>query len=69
LGSDCYIIPDRKEAIERAISEAERDDIVLIAGKGHEKYQLINNLVIPFDDKEVAKKSLVRRTMESMANV
>lgn len=69
LGSDCCIVPDRKEAIERAIYESQKDDIILIAGKGHEKYQLMDNLVIPFDDKEVAQKSLVRRTMKKMANV
>ncbi len=69
LGSDYCVIPDRKEAIEKAIYESQKDDIVLIAGKGHEKYQLVDNLVIPFDDKEVAQKALARRTMERMANV
>ncbi|MDP8216397.1 MAG: UDP-N-acetylmuramoyl-L-alanyl-D-glutamate--2,6-diaminopimelate ligase [Candidatus Kaelpia imicola] len=69
LGSDCCIVPDRREAIEKAIYGAQRDDIVLIAGKGHEKYQLVDNLVIPFDDKEVARKALARRTMERTANV
>ncbi|MDP8253674.1 MAG: UDP-N-acetylmuramoyl-L-alanyl-D-glutamate--2,6-diaminopimelate ligase [Candidatus Kaelpia aquatica] len=69
LGSDCCIVPDRKEAIEKAVYESQKNDIVLIAGKGHEKYQLVDNLVIPFDDKEVAKKALAMRIMERMANV
>jgi UDP-N-acetylmuramoyl-L-alanyl-D-glutamate--2,6-diaminopimelate ligase len=46
-------IPDRREAIKTAISLAGRDDIVLVAGKGHEKYQEINGIKHPFDDKEV----------------
>lgn len=47
------VIPDRKEAIKAAISFAGVEDIVLIAGKGHEKYQDINGVKHPFDDKEV----------------
>ena len=51
--------PDRHKAIELAIHEAEAGDIVLIAGKGHEKYQETSKGVIPFDDVEVARKALV----------
>ena len=47
------IIPDRKEAIKTAISLSEHDDIVLVAGKGHEKYQEIKGTKYPFDDKAV----------------
>ncbi|NPA17164.1 MAG: UDP-N-acetylmuramoyl-L-alanyl-D-glutamate--2,6-diaminopimelate ligase, partial [Aquificae bacterium] len=43
-------------AIKKAISMANRDDIVLIAGKGHETYQIIGDRKIPFDDKAVALK-------------
>jgi UDP-N-acetylmuramoyl-L-alanyl-D-glutamate--2,6-diaminopimelate ligase len=46
-------IPDRKQAIKTAVSMAQPDDIVLIAGKGHEKYQEINGVKHHFDDKEV----------------
>lgn len=46
-------IPDRKEAIKTAISLATKDDILLIAGKGHEKYQEIKGVKYPFDDKQV----------------
>ena len=46
-------IADRKQAIKTAINMAGEDDIVLIAGKGHEKYQEINGVKYHFDDKEV----------------
>ena len=46
-------IVDRKEAIKTAISLAKPEDIVLIAGKGHEKYQEIKGVKHHFDDKEV----------------
>lgn len=46
-------IPDRKQAIKTAVSMAGEEDIVLIAGKGHEKYQDINGVKQHFDDKEV----------------
>ncbi|MBO9562916.1 MAG: UDP-N-acetylmuramoyl-L-alanyl-D-glutamate--2,6-diaminopimelate ligase [Niastella sp.] len=46
-------IVDRKEAIKTAVSLAKPDDIVLIAGKGHEKYQEIKGVKYPFDDKQV----------------
>jgi UDP-N-acetylmuramoyl-L-alanyl-D-glutamate--2,6-diaminopimelate ligase len=49
-------IPDRKEAIKTAVSMAGREDIVLVAGKGHEKYQEIKGVKHPFDDKQVLKE-------------
>jgi UDP-N-acetylmuramoyl-L-alanyl-D-glutamate--2,6-diaminopimelate ligase len=52
---------DRRRAIERAITEAMRGDIVLIAGKGHEPYQEVAGRVLPFDDREVAEECLQRR--------
>ncbi len=48
-------ITDRKEAIKTAVALANKEDIVLIAGKGHEKYQEIKGVKYPFDDKEVLK--------------
>jgi UDP-N-acetylmuramoyl-L-alanyl-D-glutamate--2,6-diaminopimelate ligase len=54
-------ITDRKIAIERAVHDARPGDLVLIAGKGHEKYQVIGDRVLPFDDVEVAKGALGRR--------
>lgn len=50
--------PDRRAAIERAITLAEPGDIVLLAGKGHEATQTIGSLVIPFDDAAVAAELL-----------
>ena len=56
-GKRKYIsIVDRKEAIKTAISLAKPEDIVLIAGKGHEKYQEIKGVKNHFDDKEVVKE-------------
>ena len=50
--------PDRREAISRAFAKAGSDDTVLIAGKGHETYQLVRDRVIPFDDRLVAGELL-----------
>jgi UDP-N-acetylmuramoyl-L-alanyl-D-glutamate--2,6-diaminopimelate ligase len=49
-------IADRREAIKTAISLAGPDDIVLVAGKGHEKYQEIQGVKHPFDDKEIVRE-------------
>ena len=54
-------IADRREAIHRAIAQARADDLVLIAGKGHEDYQIIGREVFHFDDKEVAREALAGR--------
>ncbi len=51
-------IADRKEAIKTAVSFSKTDDIVLIAGKGHEKYQDIKGVKYPFDDKEILMEML-----------
>jgi UDP-N-acetylmuramoyl-L-alanyl-D-glutamate--2,6-diaminopimelate ligase len=50
--------PDRAAAIHRAIMEARPGDAVLIAGKGHETYQILGDSVIPFDDRQVARDVL-----------
>jgi len=54
-------IVDRRQAIERAIAQAEPGDMVLIAGKGHERTQVIGERVLPFDDAAVAREALHRR--------
>ncbi len=46
-------VVDRREAIKLAVSVANKEDIILLAGKGHEKYQIINDEYQPFDDKVV----------------
>ncbi|MBN1573796.1 MAG: UDP-N-acetylmuramoyl-L-alanyl-D-glutamate--2,6-diaminopimelate ligase [Deltaproteobacteria bacterium] len=55
------VIPDRREAIAFAVSEAEKGDILLIAGKGHEDYQIIGTKKYPFDDRIEAEKGLMKR--------
>ena len=57
-------IVDRREAISRAIALAQPKDIVLIAGKGHEKYQEFGDHTIPFDDVEVAARALEEHPVE-----
>jgi UDP-N-acetylmuramyl-tripeptide synthetase len=54
-------IVDRREAIFRAVKEARSGDVVLIAGKGHEDYQIIGKDVVHFDDREVASEALKTR--------
>jgi UDP-N-acetylmuramoyl-L-alanyl-D-glutamate--2,6-diaminopimelate ligase len=54
-------IVDRRQAIEQAVDLASPGDLVLIAGKGHEKYQTIGSQTLPFDDVEVARAALTRR--------
>jgi len=56
---------DRAAAIARAIGEADPDDIVLIAGKGHEPYQEIDGVQHPFDDTKVARRILQARAMHT----
>lgn len=53
-------VPDRREAIEEAVREARSGDIVLIAGKGHEDYQIIGTKKVHFDDREVARNAIER---------
>jgi len=50
--------PDRGAAISRALKEAREGDIVLLAGKGHETYQILKDKTIPFDDRAVAREVL-----------
>ncbi|MGM0500814.1 MAG: glutamate ligase domain-containing protein, partial [Bacillota bacterium] len=52
--SEYEIIPDRKKAIKKAIMMAEKDDLVMLLGRGHEKYQVIKDKKIELDDRKVA---------------
>lgn len=54
------VIPDRRAAIAAAIGLADTRDIVLIAGKGHEDYQIIGTQKFPFDDRAIAREELTR---------
>ena len=59
--SNYEILPDRRDAIDKALSLAKVGSIVVIAGKGHENYQIIGDKTFPFDDREVVKEILARR--------
>ncbi|MFN7171000.1 MAG: UDP-N-acetylmuramoyl-L-alanyl-D-glutamate--2,6-diaminopimelate ligase, partial [Candidatus Omnitrophota bacterium] len=59
-GFDRYqVILDRYAAIKEALSMAGEDDVVLIAGKGHEPYQIFKNVTVPFDDRIVVREILL----------
>lgn len=58
-------IVDRGAAIAKAIELARSGDVVLVAGKGHEKYQVIGDRTLPFDDVAVARDALARRRSKS----
>jgi UDP-N-acetylmuramyl tripeptide synthase len=61
-GDDYTAIINREEAIEHAIHLAGKNDLVLIAGKGHEDYQILGTKTIHFDDREVARSALRKRS-------
>ena len=58
-------IVDRREAIGKAVALAKPRDVVLVAGKGHEKYQVIGARTLPFDDVAVAREALAKRRTNS----
>jgi UDP-N-acetylmuramoyl-L-alanyl-D-glutamate--2,6-diaminopimelate ligase len=60
-GKSYQSIVDRREAIRFAIKQAKRGDVVLVAGKGHETYQIIGENVYDFDDRIVAKEAIEER--------
>lgn len=62
-GKPFELIVDRREAIYRAITQARPGDVVLIAGKGHETYQILASGKIDFDDREIAREALVERRL------
>ena len=59
LRKNYEVISDRKKAIESAYLNYKKDSIILVAGKGHEKYQIIGDKSIPHDDKEILKKLIL----------
>ncbi len=61
IGTDYEMIADREQAIRRGLELAAPDDLVMIAGKGHEDYQILGTTKIRFDDREVARKLLLER--------
>lgn len=62
-GSNHYeLIVDRRSAIEKAVEMASPNDVVLIAGKGHEPYQIVGGVRLPFDDRLVAREAIRGRS-------
>ena len=56
---------DRTKAIDAAVLDASHKDVVVVAGKGHETYQLVKDKVLDFDDRQKVRESLSRRPQES----
>jgi len=66
-GGDPVVIPNRRGAIEEALTRARTDDLVVIAGKGHETYQEIGTVRHPFDDRAVVREILGNRAVRPEA--
>jgi UDP-N-acetylmuramoyl-L-alanyl-D-glutamate--2,6-diaminopimelate ligase len=58
-GDNHIVVENRKEAIQKAISIAQKGDIVILAGKGHETYQILKNETIHFDEREIVKETVM----------
>src|SRR5467141_110756 len=67
-GGKYLIEPDREKAIGMAMEEARSGDIVLLAGEGHENYQIIGDKTFEFDDREIARRDLRERGFEGPRN-
>ncbi len=67
-GGKYLIEPDREKAISMAMEEARSGDIVLLAGKGHENYQILADKTLEFDDREMARRALRDRGFEGQRN-
>jgi UDP-N-acetylmuramoyl-L-alanyl-D-glutamate--2,6-diaminopimelate ligase len=64
-GTPYTVDVDRRKAIELAIRTARAGDLVMIAGKGHEKYQIIGDRTLPFDDVDISRAALAQRRAAS----
>lgn len=56
--SEYIVVEDRRDAIKYVLNNAQKDDVIILAGKGHETYQIIGNETIHFDEREVVKEIL-----------
>jgi UDP-N-acetylmuramoyl-L-alanyl-D-glutamate--2,6-diaminopimelate ligase len=59
IGENLFRISDRKEAIQKAISMAQKGDLVIITGKGCEQFMICKDQKIPWDDREIARQALI----------
>jgi UDP-N-acetylmuramoyl-L-alanyl-D-glutamate--2,6-diaminopimelate ligase len=57
-GASYQVVVDRRRAIAAALARARPGDMVVIAGKGHETYQIVKGRILPFDDRQVAREEL-----------
>ena len=62
MKKEIFEILDRRQAIEKLIAVAEPGDVLFILGKGHEGFQYLGEKKVPFDDREVAKECLKRKS-------
>ena len=62
-------ISDRRDAIAKTIANASNDDVIVIAGKGHETYQVVGDQVIHFDDREEAELALKKRADKAATKI
>ena len=60
-GTPYSLVSDRRDAINQAVASAHKNDVVIIAGKGHETYQIVGNEKFHFDDREVALEAISQR--------
>jgi UDP-N-acetylmuramoyl-L-alanyl-D-glutamate--2,6-diaminopimelate ligase len=65
---DYQVIVDRRQAIREAVQQAAENDVILIAGKGHETYQIIGNETFNFDDRLVALEAIKERLVNGNSN-
>jgi UDP-N-acetylmuramyl tripeptide synthase len=63
-GTQYSLVSDRRDAINRAVAAAQKNDVVVIAGKGHETYQIVGHEKFHFDDREVALEA-IRQKLEA----
>ncbi len=67
-GSNYETIADRRAAIQTAIDRSSDDQVIVIAGKGHETYQVVGDRILHFDDKEEAELALKKRAHKTVPN-